>query len=366
MKTIYQDYYTRAYALIKEKNYGGAIAEFNAVLAQDPDDVDTLEQRAYVYGWKGDNDKALADYSRVIELEPDDPENWSLRGQHYHDTREYDKAIADFTKCIGMGNGPDDYWYKRGLSYYEKGEYEKAIADFSRSLAIKPDNSYTLYKRGAVYFDLADYGKAVADFTKTIELEPDSANNWVARGTAYSRKGSCPEYNDQAIKDMDKAVELAPEDARALMARGAAYLTSAAEHFDMMSAVLLYRARDEAERLVLLRKLELKGLKDFIPSADRMLRSLQANTTKAENLVMKVCQLLATDDLKDAIDDLTKSLSIKADNEQAFHARGRCYALLGDRDKALADFDSALAVNPDYDLAVTARAKLLDATRNEQ
>jgi tetratricopeptide (TPR) repeat protein len=97
-----------------------------------------------------------------------------------------------------------------------------------------------------------------------------------------------------------------------------------------------------------------------------MLRSIQANTTKAENLVMKVCQLLATDDLEEAVADFTKSLSIKADNELAFHARGRCYALLGDRDKALADFDSALAVNPDYELAVTARDKLLDATCNEQ
>jgi tetratricopeptide (TPR) repeat protein len=62
-----------------------------------------LEQRAYVYGWKGDNDKALADYSRVIELEPADPENWSLRGQHYHDTREYDKAIADFDQSYRLG-----------------------------------------------------------------------------------------------------------------------------------------------------------------------------------------------------------------------------------------------------------------------
>jgi Flp pilus assembly protein TadD len=182
---------------------------------------------------------------------------------------------------------------------------------------------------------MADYDKSIADFTKAIELEPDNADNWVARGTAYWRKGR-PEDNDQAIKDMGKAIELAPEDAHALMARGVAYLTSAAEHFDTMSAVVLHRARDEAERLVLLRQLELKGLKDFIPRADRMLRSLRANMAKAENLVLKACKLIATDDLEDAVEDITKSVSINPDNEQAFHARGRCYALLGDRDKALA------------------------------
>jgi tetratricopeptide (TPR) repeat protein len=286
---------------------------------------------------------------------------WYRRGLSYYENDEYENALADFDKALAIW--PDSLYTLdyRGASYRHLFEYEKAIADFNRSLAISPDNTYALYERGAVYFDLADYDKAIADFTKTIELEPDSANNWLARGTVYWRKGSCPEDNDQAIEDMDKAIELAPEDAHALMARGVAYLTSAAEHFDTMSAVVLNRARDEAERLVLLRQLELKGLKDFIPRADRMLRSLRANMTKAENLVLKACKLIATNDLEDAVEDITKSVSINPDNEQAFHARGRCYALLGDRDKALADFDSALAVNPDYELSATARDKLLDA-----
>jgi tetratricopeptide (TPR) repeat protein len=215
--------------------------------------------------------------------------------------------------------------------------------------------------RGAVLFELKEYDKAIADFDKAIELAPNDAENWLARGVVYYNRRSCAEDNDKAKEDFTRAIELAPENAEAYLNRGTAYLAAASEHFSMMKSVVLNRARDEAERLVMLRQLELKGLKDFIPRADRMLKALRYNMTKAEDLIMQGCSLLAKDYLEDAIEDLNKAESLGSANEQLYYVRGRCYMRLGNRDAAVADYDRVLAIDPDYEKAAEERDKLLEA-----
>jgi tetratricopeptide (TPR) repeat protein len=63
MKYKYQECYTRAFTLRDNEDYDGAIAEFSAVLDDDPDETYALEWRGDSYHRKGDNKKALADYS---------------------------------------------------------------------------------------------------------------------------------------------------------------------------------------------------------------------------------------------------------------------------------------------------------------
>jgi tetratricopeptide (TPR) repeat protein len=391
--------YSPAFKLLcDEKDYDGAIAEFSRFIDENPADTYALEWRGEAYRRKGDYGKALADYNRVLELEPDDSHSWWLRANHYRDTGDYDKAVADYSKGLSLDeDDPYNCLFNRGLSYYEKKdykkaladfdrslaenpdstyvldyrgdtyrrlfEYEKAVADFSRSLALRPDNGYALYMRGAVLFELKEYDKAIADFDKAIELDPNDVSYLIARGVVYYNRRSCEEDNDRAKEDFTRVIELAPENAEGYLNRGTAYLAAASEHFSNMKAVVLNRARDEAERLVMLRQLELKGLKDFIPRADRMLKALRRNMTKAEDMVMKGCSLLAQDYLEEAIEDLNKAESLDGGSDQLYYVRGRSYMRLGDRDAAIADYDRVLALNPCHEQAAKDRADLL---ANEQ
>ncbi len=64
-----------------------------------------------------------------------------------------------------------------------------------------------------------DYDRAIADYDKAIELDPANALAYNNRGRAYADKGD----HDRAIADYDKAIQLDPKFAQRLQRRGNAY-----------------------------------------------------------------------------------------------------------------------------------------------
>lgn len=64
-------------------------------------------------------------------------------------------------------------------------------------------------------------------------------------------------------------------------------------------------------------------------------------------------------DYKNAINDLSKGLSIRRD-VRFFYTRGYCYYVLDNLEPASADLDSALRINPDHNGALTHKAAILN------
>ena len=56
--------------------------------------------------------------------------------------------------------------------------------------------------------------------------------------------------------------------------------------------------------------------------------------------------LIARDDPKAAIEKLDQVIELKPDFAEAWNRRGNAYAALGDEDRALADYERAIALNP--------------------
>jgi tetratricopeptide (TPR) repeat protein len=387
------DYCNRGIAHYQAKEYDAAIAEFNTALSIDPDYTYAFEWRGHAYFDKGEKDKTLEDFTRMVELKPERTDGWSCRGNHYHEAGEYDKAIADYNRCIALMPEHPSYWLNRGTSYFEKGDYDKALADFDKSIAIDPENSSALefrgrlyvrigeydkaiadfnreivcgskydygpYHRGRVYFEMGDWDRAIADFSAAIAINPDEADFWLGRGLAwYNKRGE--EENDHAIDDFTQAIEKDPADIYAYFARGSALLMAAEEHVNTMRAVIMYKAKDEAERLLMMGQLANMGYKDFIPYANGLLKSLRSNRDELDTLMINASELVAGKCLGEALEDLDKVLSFEPDNAEAYYVRGRVYALAGDKDSALANYEKTCDLNPYHEKALEKRAELLE------
>jgi tetratricopeptide (TPR) repeat protein len=386
------DYCNRGIAHYQAKEYDAAIEDFNTALGIDPDYAYIFEWRGHAYSGKGEKDKALADYTRMVELEPERTDGWRCRGGYYHETGEYDKAIADFTQCIAIMPEHPSYWANRGVSYFEKGDYDKALADLDKSIAIDAHNSYPLEFRGLIYkktgeydkaiadfnraitsesqndyalsqrghihFALGDYDRAIVDFSAAIAIAPDEADFWVDRGVAwYNKRGE--EENDHAIDDFTHAIEKDPNDAYAYFARSSALLMAAEEHVNTIKAVILHKVKDEAQRLLLMGQLANMGYKDFVPYADGMLKGLRSKRDELDTLMINAAELVAGKCLGEALEDLDKVLSFEPDNAEAYYIRGRVYALSGNTDNALADYEKTCELNPNHEKAIEKRAELL-------
>jgi tetratricopeptide (TPR) repeat protein len=400
------DYYHQGVKLIQQNKYDAAIAVFNTALAEYPDSFVIFDIRASAYCHKGEHEKALADYDRMVALEPHHPDGWSNRGNLYHELGEYDKAIADYTQCIPLSpKGYGTYWSSRGISYYEKGDLDSALADLAKAIecwsepeyadwallyrglvwkkkgdldkaledftlaaTYEPRNHDALFQAGFIWFEREEYEKAIECFSGAIAVRDDEADYWLARGVCYWNK--CLKDHtgfydmdgktiDLAEDDFAKAIACAPDRADAYFNRGMARGFKARESNNLIKAIVAQKAAGEAERTLLLARLEHMGGKKFIPQADALLRGLRSNRDQVDVLMAQSSGLMATNYAGEAIEDLTRAIALDPNHAEACYQRGLVYALTGEADKALADYEQTCALDPNHLKAAEKRKELL-------
>ena len=69
--TMMEDARTKAFS----KDYDGAIAIYDTMLREDPDNLDALNGKARVLSWKGEYESAAGLYESVLKGDPDNVES---------------------------------------------------------------------------------------------------------------------------------------------------------------------------------------------------------------------------------------------------------------------------------------------------
>ena len=192
-----------------------------------------------------------------------------------------------------------------------------ALIDDGRTLQIDPHTDVgtqrqTLLRRASLYEETKDFDSAESDLTAALDLAAPTATLYAKRGYFYMRRGR---FRD-ALGDFAMGVRLDPGNPRLPYAQGRAQVALG----NNAAAVGLY---DDAIRL------DAGVAAYYLARAEAQIRLNQPD--------------LAIADYSRAID---LKLTSPADRFFAFLGRGFASLRLADNRGAIADFDSALAVDP--------------------
>jgi Tfp pilus assembly protein PilF len=212
-----------------------------------------------------------------------------------------------------------DQLAKRAFACVKERKPVQSIALFSELISIEPNNFHAYLNRGSTYVRMGELDAGLKDYSHVIELEPDHFEGWYNRG---SSRLVARQY-DEAIFDLTEAIRLKPDLAYAYCNRGLGYLRKAEQE----------KARADFEKGLELRvdmPLCYAGLGDI---------------------------KLADGKYQDAIEDLTRGINLKPTAEALAH-RGTAYERLGESEKALRDYRSALSLSPGLKEAQTGTARL--------
>jgi Flp pilus assembly protein TadD len=58
--------------------------------------------------------------------------------------------------------------------------------------------------------------------------------------------------------------------------------------------------------------------------------------------------LFVHNDAREAVEDLSHAIALDPDNAEAFYQRGLAYALMGEEDKAVADYEQTRVLDPGH------------------
>lgn len=225
-----------------------------------------------------------------------------------------------------------EQYYQAGVIYFQRGQFDQALDAFNKALELDPKSALAYTSRGLVRYKLGELDGALADHNTAVELDPQLSEAYTNRGGVRLALGD----PNGAIADHTKSIELDPKSAQAYSNRGLVKLTQG----DTEGAIADF---DRALKL-----------DPFYPNGAR------AYTNRATAHLQKASVLkgeAAVGELQKAVKDATHALAVDPKLAEAHNIRGLTYmktvelnpqqALeLGIDKQALADFTSAIRINP--------------------
>ncbi|MDU3131886.1 MAG: tetratricopeptide repeat protein, partial [Bradyrhizobium sp.] len=266
------------------------------------------------------------------------------------------EATGFLTQAVALEPNSADAQSNLGWALVNCERYEEARAALERSLALRP-NAPVTWRNLAIALLRLKQGEAALDAaTRALQLKPDDVDSWCNRSVAELMLRRW----DAAAASAERALSFNPAHFEALVNKGLAHLEL--HHFELAEATF-NTARavrpSNAEllahrgRLFMLsgRNAEAEAEFDAAVALDPGLQVGWQGKAQIAMLNGNIAQAMAA---------CKRVLDQNPTAQVALTLLGACQGRLGDIEGAIARFDQALAVQPDYDEAITKKIFYLD------
>ena len=167
----------------------GAVADYTAALAAEPDDVETRIAAAEGQLRLGDAAAALASAARALALDDGDADAIAFAARAEAALGRRAKARARLDAALDRTDAPAVLYHTRGELHAHDGQPNLAWRDARLAIDADPDfgPAYVLRARMALELETAD--EALADLDAAVELDEKDGEALAWRGLAHQRAG---------------------------------------------------------------------------------------------------------------------------------------------------------------------------------
>ena len=208
-------YYLKARRLAKKGDLAQAEAALNAAVEKDPASSFLKREMIRTLHKQKKTDQALAMAEALVDQEPDNVDNLLILVRLKKGS-EYDEDLSEILNRILELDPENQSTYLRlGKIYMDTGESDKALELFSQMAEVFPDYYVAHFYLGESLLLKGRTAEAEAEFLKTLELEPELVEPRFRLIDIY--QSTTPEKNKEKILSGYKAIlELEPDNDRAL------------------------------------------------------------------------------------------------------------------------------------------------------
>lgn len=292
-----------------------------ALLEQDPDNANLLNERAKVFLDVDQNNYALADAGRAILLDSTVAKYYLTISDVYFRLNKPNKCKNALLKAVELQ--PD---YKEPL--YRLAQFELYLRNHQESinyandmLRIDARDDRPFMVKGLCYKELGDTAKAIQNFLEAVSENPDNYDAYVELGILHYVQS-----NSLAEGYLKSALDIRPEGLDALYALGMHYQTS-----DKLNQALETYTQ--------------------IVELDSSYSAAYFNMGYVQYQYLQL--------YNEALANFDKAVQVNPKYYQAVYMRGLCFEAKGDVARAKREYAYALELNPNYKKAADGMQRLL-------
>ena len=280
----------------------------------DPDDHQLhrtvlINNRARLLVRMQDYDGAVRAFDEVLTRDAEYHEPYFDRAVAHKARGDLDSALRDLDHAIELSVAFTDAYYNRADIKLDLGDVEAALADLNTVLDIDPDYADARLNRAALLVGAGELAAAAADVEHGLSISPRNANLWSAKALVCSEQGA----EAEALECFAIALSLDPQLAEV-------YGNRAVLHF---SAGRVAEAAADLDKAIALRD-------TVVPRVNRGIALHELGDAQAAIRDFDAALMMPDVDLADVL-----------------FRRGLSYHILGQHDRASADWDKHLQATAD-------------------
>lgn len=169
-----RDLLNKGNALFDGKDYDGAMAVFNDILAKYPDAYVIYRNIGNCYFAQEKYDLAEQNFLKILEKDPQNADAMLLIGNTYINRGDNAKALEWYGK-IDISKIEDAVvLYNIGTNYYNNSKFDEALKYYQKSVEVQKEFTDGLYQLGLTYLNLQKNAEAIAAFETYLKVDKDS------------------------------------------------------------------------------------------------------------------------------------------------------------------------------------------------
>ena len=333
-----------SYAYLQRDEIGNTLHAANDALKYLPKNAKA--DRAYVYTRMGtaygyyltDTVQALHCFNEAIRLAPENTKYYDFRGRYYGYLYNYDMAAADFQKAAETEPYSVEWLYMLGQTYMFAKRYTDALTIFEKADKLESDYQ-TLAARADAEKHLGKYEDAAKHIVASLEKSP------MNRESINLLDALPPALRQCLLTEFRVKQRLAPNDPNWVYCE--IYVISDNHDYEG-----ILRATDKLEGIVPQQYTESfrAGAYSKLGDFERALRSInlamEADSTDNDYLEARAEIYANMDSTAQMFRDLNTIIEKEPANAGYYNDRGQAYLFSGQYQKAVEDYDMAVALAP--------------------
>lgn len=333
-----------SYAYLQRDEIGNTLQAANDALKYLPKQA--KEDRAYVYTRMGtaygyyltDTVQALHCLNEAVRLSPKATYCYDIRGRYYAYLYNYDMAAADFRKAVEIEPYSVEWLYMLGQTYMFAKCYTEALSVFEKADLLS-SGYQTLAARADAERHLGKYEDAAKHIVASLEKSPMNHESLNLLDVLPPALRQC------LLAELRVKQRLAPNDPNWVYCE--IYVLSDSHDYEG-----ILRAADKLDGLVPQQYTEsfrvgaYEKLGDFEKALRSVNLAMEADSTYYDYLEMRAEIYANMDSTAQMFRDLNTMIEKEPDNAGYYNDRGRAYLFSGQYQKAIENYDMAVALDP--------------------
>ena len=170
-----KDLLTRGNELFEQKDYAGALALYQDILAKYPDAYPVHMNVGNCHFAEEKYDLAEQSYLKLLEKDPKNVNAVIAVGNCYANRGDSAKAMEWYSKLEFEKIDDPTVLYNLGTSYYNNAKFEDALKFYKKAVETQKDSTDAMFQLGLTYLNLQKNAEAIAVFEDYLKVDATSA-----------------------------------------------------------------------------------------------------------------------------------------------------------------------------------------------